>query len=226
MTHARFDSSTSTTVQSSRPLILRQLAMCCTTSLCVSRTSAEAREAVSCVLNAICDGVQRTTRSDSIHTTNLSTGGMEEGTGLRPLLLGPALDSREIDLTLMGLSKHVKGLEKMVRSIYGDSVAAVDATQELEALAALGNGAKETTCKRAALLYALYKEPEVQRYFELQEGTVGSSYAKDMAERVLPFVVPRFLKQSCQAPDAFVQLCVVLADMWPDVRLGNWPMQK
>ena len=151
---------------------------------------------------------------------------MEGRVGLRPLLLGPPLDDREMDRTLVGLSSHVEGLMGVVRSIYGDSVAATEASLELSAIAALGNSADESACKRAALLFALYKEPEVQRYFEQQEGAVGSSYSKDMAERVLPFVVPRFLKQSCQAPDAFVQLCVVLAEMWPDVRLGNWPLRQ
>ena len=75
-------------------------------------------------------------------------------------------------------------------------------------------------CKRAALLFALHTEPEVQRYF------ADEPFARDLYERVLPFLVPRFLKHSCQSPEAFVGACVVLADMWEGEPLGNWPRAK
>ena len=220
-------------VEFSRPLILRQLAMCWMTSLCVSRTSVEeqgrTRGAVSHFINARKGYNSRSiprVRIVSIPQTCGQRGAMERRVGLRPLLLGPALDDREMDRTLGGLGSHVEGLKNVIREVYGDSVAAIDAGQEMGQIAALGNGAHEVTCKRAALLYALYKEPEVQRYFEQQEAAVGSTYAKDMAKRVLPFVVPRFLKHSCQAPDDFVHMCIVLAEMWPDVRLGNFPLRE
>ena len=151
---------------------------------------------------------------------------MEGSVGLRPLLLGPALNDREVDGTLAELSSHVAGLETLIKEIYGDSVASNDASNEMAVVAKFGNELNAVTCKRAALLFALYREPEVQRYFARQEAAVGSSYSKDMAERVLPFVVPRFLQNSCQAPDSFVQLCVILSEMWPGTRLGNWPLQQ
>ena len=44
--------------------------------------------------------------------------------------------------------------------------------------------------------------------------SVETLVRRDLAERVLPFVTPRFVANSCQRPDAFVQLCVVLAELW------------
>ena len=70
-------------------------------------------------------------------------------------------------------------------------------------------------CQRAALLFALAHEAELAAHY--------GPYARDLAERVLPFVTPRFVANSCQRPDAFVQLCVVLAELWEGEPLGNWP---
>ncbi len=151
--------------------------------------------------------------------------GMRGRVGLRPLLLGAALSDRDDpDHTLAGLDSHLEGVRPLVRDVYGDSVAARQADDEMAQIVALPRGAPEVACKRAALLFALHKEPELKRYFAEQEGIVGASYAHDMATRVLPFVAPHFLKHSCQAPDAFVHACAVLAEMWPGERLGNWPL--
>ena len=51
----------------------------------------------------------------------------------------------------------------------------------------------------------------------------GDPLARDLHERVLPLLLPRFLRNSCQAPDAFVAGALVLAELWPDERVGNWP---
>ena len=150
---------------------------------------------------------------------------MERQAGLRPLLLGPPLCDREVDRTLVGLGSHLEGVRPLVRDIYGGSVAAAQAEREFAQIAALPDGTAEAACKRAALLFALHREPEVQSYFKQQEHIMGSAFAHDMTTRVLPFVVPRFLKHSCQAPDAFVMLCLVLSEMWPEEKLGNWPRE-
>ena len=83
------------------------------------------------------------------------------------------------------------------------------------AIGARRRNAGGRACQRAALLFALAHEAEVAAHY--------GPYARDLAERVLPFVTPRFVANSCQRPDAFVQLCVVLAELWGGERLGNWP---
>tara|TARA_Y100000389_G_scaffold10139_1_gene9479 strand:+ start:6371 stop:6586 length:216 start_codon:yes stop_codon:yes gene_type:complete len=48
--------------------------------------------------------------------------------------------------------------------------------------------------------------------------------AADLHSRVLPFVTPRFIGQSAQAPEAFLQLSLVLSEMWRGERLSNFPL--
>ena len=142
------------------------------------------------------------------------------------MLLGPPLSDRETDHTLKGLDSHVGGVCPLVDKVYGTSAAAKQAVAELAQIAALPPGTDEAACKRAALLFALHKEDELKRYFSGQERAVHAgddrSFAEDMAQRVLPFVVPRFLRHSCQTPDTFVMLCLVLSEMWRGEQLGNW----
>ena len=154
---------------------------------------------------------------------------MENRVGLRPLLLGAPLSDRDVDHTLRGLESHVSGMCGLVEQVYGTTPAAKGAAAELNSIARLPIGKHEATCKRAAVLFGLSKEPELLRYFSGQERAVHSSdepsYAEDMATRVLPFVAPRFLRHSCQSPDAFVLACVVLGEMWKGEKLGNWPRE-
>lgn len=152
-----------------------------------------------------------------------STCARRDGTGLRELLLGPPLSAREdgIDPTALRLDAAVRGLPPLVRTIYGDGPAAEQACAELERIAALPMGsADHAHCKRAALLFALRKEPEVQRHY------AGDPFARDMAARVLPLLTPRFLKHSCQAPEAYVRACVALAELWEGEPIGNWPLER
>ena len=135
--------------------------------------------------------------------------------GLRQLLLGNALSDRDSDSTALQVTRAVRGVSPLLAEIYGDTPATRQARAELDRIGALGELSTEVTCKRAALLYAMSREPEIARHFD-------DEYGRDMARRVLPFVTPRFLKHSCQAPDAFVTLCAVLCEMWAGERLGNW----
>ena len=153
---------------------------------------------------------------------------MEHRVGLRPLLLGPPLSDRETDHTLKGLDSHVAGLPPLIGQIYGSSPAAAQAAAEINTIAQLAPGKDEVACKRAAILFSLSKEPELLRYFSGQERSVHSgsepSFSEDMVQRVLPFVTPRFLRHSCQSPDAYVLWCIILNEMWRGEQLGNWPL--
>lgn len=98
-----------------------------------------------------------------------------------------------------------------------------DATAEIRAVAC-------ATCMKAIVLYALSREPEVQRHFTALEearetqgsGDGDEAYVRDFVERVLPLCVPRLLSGLCQRPDVFVTQCVAFSEMWREERLGNW----
>lgn len=156
---------------------------------------------------------------------------------LRRLLLGAPLCDRDgpADDTVEALQSHVGGLAELIKNVYGPSMAAKQAVAEINSIAALKMESNETVCKRAALLFALSKELEVQSHFSKQERATLSSegphadeptFSEDMARRVLPLLVPCFLRHSCQSPDCFVLSCVVLAEMWKGEQLGNWPLSS
>ena len=141
--------------------------------------------------------------------------------GLRELLLGAPLSVRveapgAAEADAEALRVHVEGVRALVARVYGGGEEAAQADLELRGVLARGAaGPERAACHRAALLFALAHEAEVAAHY--------GPYARDLAERVLPFVTPRFVANSCQRPDAFVQLCVVLAELWGGERLGNWP---
>ena len=147
--------------------------------------------------------------------------------GLRELLLGAPLSERdggegggEGEWRLQ-LDAAVRGLSPLMRTVYGEGPAVEQACAELERIAALSlDSAEHVQCKRAALLFALRKEPEVQRHY------ADDPFARDLVTRVLPLMTPRFLKHSCQAPEAYVRACAALAEMWEGEPLGNWPLVR
>ena len=142
---------------------------------------------------------------------------------LRAVIMGTPLSARPAhagrrEQPLQQLDAHLRGVVALLPARYGRSAAIRQACAELERLIALPDeGVSTLACKRAALLFALHSEPQVQHYF------ADEPFARDLYERVLPFLMPRFLKHSCQSPQAFVDACLVLADMWEDEQLGNWP---
>ena len=150
--------------------------------------------------------------------------------GLRALLLGAPLSARNADAdadadtggapadgasSAEALRAAVEGTRALLRRVYGDGEEAAQA-DELRAVCAMdGATPAGAACQRAALLFALAHEAELAAHY--------GPYARDLAERVLPFVTPRFVANSCQRPDAYVQLSVVLAELWAGEPLGNWP---
>jgi hypothetical protein len=158
---------------------------------------------------------------------------MDRRVGLRPLLMGQSLLERDGDPTLTTLDSHIEALADLLPKVYGSSEPAQQAEMEVRKLVQLSSDRDGVICKRAALLFALLREKEPVRYFADQESALlpldsprpsEPTFAEDMRERVLPFIVPRYLRNSCQAPDAFVTLACVLAELWPGEPLGNWPL--
>lgn len=138
---------------------------------------------------------------------------------LRTLMLGAPLGTSRDATRLDALQPYVAGVQALVRETYGDGPEAAQAASELDAVVAAPPDYVGVAAQRALVLFACHREPAVAAHFD-------DAYGRDMARRVLPFVVPRFLARQCQTPDAFVLLSLVLAEMWPGERLGNWPRDE
>ena len=155
---------------------------------------------------------------------------MERRVGLRPLLLGPPLTERDDDPTLTTLDSHLEAVLDVLPKVYGESDACKQAQMEFKKYLTMDPDHDGVLCKRAALLFSLGQEKELGAFFAEQERQVQGedgkpTFAEDMKSRVLPFILPRFLRNSCQTPDTFVVLACVLNEMWAGERLGNWPLE-
>lgn len=147
--------------------------------------------------------------------------------GLRPLLLGPPLAEREGDPTVTTLDSHLEGVMALLPQVYGESEASQQAQMEFRRVIEMPADYDGVLCKRAALLFALSREKELGSYFSEQERVVqgsGPTFAEDMRDRILPFIMPRYVRNSCQCPDTFVTLACVLSELWAGEPLGNFPL--
>lgn len=157
--------------------------------------------------------------------------GIERRVGLRPLLLGPTLSDRNSDPTLTTLDSHLEAVHGLLGKVYGGSDACQQAQMEFKRFLDMQPTHDGVLCKRSALLFSLSREKEVANYLIDQERRVQGdngkpTYTQDMCDRVLPFIVPHFMRNSCQAPDAFAVLACVLGEMWEGEKLGNWPLEE
>ena len=142
--------------------------------------------------------------------------------------MGPPLNDRARDPTGNCLDSHVQGLLGLLPQVYGESEACRQAQMEVSRVLQMPHDRDGLWCRRAALLYAIANEREVAEYLADQERRVQGAdgrrtFTEDLRARVLPFATPRFVRNSCQCPDTFVVLCMVLAEMWEGEALGNWP---
>jgi len=140
--------------------------------------------------------------------------------GIKRLLVGDGEDVHA------ALERHLRGLREFLPKRYGNSQQFKQSLLEVDVLLTLPRTRDGLACKRAALLFALWREKEVLRVLEREEGVGKDSFARDLAERVLPLVGPLYLRNSCQAPDGFVIAVLVLAELWRGERLGNWPKRR
>lgn len=91
------------------------------------------------------------------------------------------------------------------------------ATLEWSRVVALPPDARGIAGKRAALLYALFKEPALRARFARAE---DATLVADLTDRVLPLTIPSFVIGMAQRPDALVALVTTLYELWPGERLG------
>ena len=133
-------------------------------------------------------------------------------------MLGSPLQSKEGEEEIKEeLNRHLRGLLDLIPRVYGNSDAVKQALMEVKRVVEMDNIA----CKRAMMLYGLFAEQEIFDHFRSSEKDSG--LAEDLKKRVLPFVTPAFFKESCQSPETFVVLSMMLVEMWGGETLGNWP---
>lgn len=145
---------------------------------------------------------------------------------LREMLLGPPLTKRVEgrDPTLEQVDCYLEAVAGLLPQVYGDTGPSRQAQMEFKKFLAMGGDQDAAFCKRAALLFALAREKEVGAEMMQRSEGETEAHVSDMRDRVLPFILPRFVRNSCQTPDSFVTLACVLSEMWEGERLGNWPL--
>jgi hypothetical protein len=138
---------------------------------------------------------------------------------LRDALFGSRIAHRKGgDEATVRLDCILQGLMDVLRRELGDSEATDQAILELGRVIALSTkDHMSVQAKRAAVLYALWQEPDVQEHFR-QRGE--AALVDDLCTRVLPMVMPRFVACQCQTPDAAVVMTAVLHSMWAEEDIG------
>ena len=147
--------------------------------------------------------------------------GEEELPPLSVLLFGREIMNR----TEEGGDGSVRDLEtcigmciETVRGGIGESSAAEDAVTEWENVLRYvdAKSLKGAHVLRAGLLLFLFREPAVALHFARRE----PGLVKDLTERVLPMLMPRFLANMAQSPDVLVTSVFMLCLMWDGVPIG------
>lgn len=144
----------------------------------------------------------------------------ERGGGyLHDALFGSSIAGRKgCDPATPRLDAILKGLIDVLRRELGDSDATDQAVLELGRVIKLPlTEHMAVQAKRAAVLYALWRERDVQEHFR-QRGE--AALVDDLCCRVLPMVMPRFVANQCQAPDAAVVMTMVMTSMWDKEDIG------
>lgn len=143
---------------------------------------------------------------------------------LRHLLLGaPVVERASSSGSSQSVSEeldaHLRAMMELLPRVYGDTDACKQAIFEIQTIVSMDS----LLCKRAIFLYGLGTEQEMCDYWASRETDGSAALALDLKRRVLPFIIPRYVKHNCQRPDAFVSAAVLLSEMWPNEKLGNWP---
>jgi len=138
---------------------------------------------------------------------------------LRGLLFGNPLLARERlhpDALSADLDACLRGAILMLAEDVGECTALDQARLEWSRIVALPADGPGIAAKRAALLFALHKEPS------LRESFAGSDpeLVADLEHRVLPMSIPSFVAGMGQCPDSLVALVCTLCELWPGEPMG------
>ena len=159
-------------------------------------------------------------RTQSVCTKTLPM--TKERMGLRDLVLGTSFVERGTEEdAASALNNHLLALIELLPKVYGDNDPCRQAVLEIGTVVDMPATQECIVCKRAMLLYAIATEGEASNYWSKSKDG-SEELARDLRDRVLPFITPRFLKHCCQAPDHYVRLSLLLTEMWRGENLGNF----
>lgn len=147
--------------------------------------------------------------------------GDEELPPLSILLFGSEIVNRseeEGDESVQDLETCIGMCIETVRMELGDSCAAEDAATEWENVLRFvdAKNLRGAHVLRAGLLIFLCREPAIALHFARRE----PGLVKDLTERVLPMLMPRFLANMAQSPDVLVTSVLMMCLMWDGVPIG------
>ena len=98
---------------------------------------------------------------------------------------------------------------------YDNTAATRMAATNLRELCEAPRNAVGLAARRALVLHAAATEPEVAERFG----------AEDLAQRIWPFMRPKFAQNSYQAPDALVIQFLIFSELFHGERLGSFPTE-
>jgi hypothetical protein len=138
---------------------------------------------------------------------------------LRDALFGSSIAGRkERDDATPRLDAILRGLVPLLRRELRDSEATDQAILELNRVINLPlTSYMPVQAKRAAVLYAIWQEPDVQQHFRRRG---EAALVDDLCSRVLPLVFPLFVANQCQSPHAAVVMTLVIQSMWAGSDIG------
>jgi len=140
------------------------------------------------------------------------------------MLMGAPLGHAQMhQAATCGLNAHLRAVADLIPRVYGDCGASHHAVLEVRSIADMNDTAERLSCKRALLLFALGTEPAAAAYWQTHGSDASRQLANDLTTRVLPFLLPRYLKNNCQAPESLLHMALVLSQMWQGEQLGSFP---
>lgn len=127
------------------------------------------------------------------------------------MILGTPIREREgaWDKAIDELDPLLVGVVELIRSKLGPSEAVDQAANEWMNITRLGNSMFELQSRRAALLYAFYREESVRKHFQKTD----PEFVEDL-QNILSLFVPVHYSNFFQSPHALVISVSVTSGMW------------
>ena len=161
------------------------------------------------VLSKLLSAKHRTFRSKRIQTHNLRT----RMSGLKNLICGSSLMRSE--QILNDIDTHLDALERLIYRVYGEDAETKLTCKELKYIRFLSKDKRECMqCKRALLLFAMHNEMELAEHYYRTGGRDDQNLVIDLQTRILPLLMPYYVRDLCQGPDYMVNMAIIINQMW------------
>jgi len=122
--------------------------------------------------------------------------------------------------TIAALDVLIQTYVSMLESDHGRSVSFCQSERELYNIKKYSsNSDVGASCKRAVVLFAVWKEPDFANMFCQSDPEL----VEDLRKRVLPLIGPLFVENLGQRPDSFVSLCSTLCLMYTGEKIAGTP---